>query len=39
MIKYAEVENGDAVICVTHEQCDFTALVLANPLDIDIWHF
>ena len=39
MIKYAEVEDGDAAIRVVHKQFHFTKLVLANPLEIAIYNF
>ena len=39
MIKYAKVDNCDAIICVVYKQFDFTARVLADPLEIAIWHF
>ena len=39
MIKYDEDNDGDASICVVYKQFHFTALVLAHPLEIAIWHF
>ena len=39
MIKYAEVENCDAAICVIYEQFHFTALVLAYLFEIALWYF
>ena len=39
MIKNAEVEDGDAVICVVHKQFHFMALDLAHRLAIAIWNF
>ena len=38
MIKYAEVEDGDAAVRVVYKQFHFTALVLAYALEIAIWH-
>ena len=39
MIKYAEVEDGDAAILVVYKLFYFTTLVLACPLEIAILHF
>ena len=39
MIKSAEVEDGDPAIRVIHKQFYFTALIMAHPLEIAIWHF
>ena len=36
MIKYADVEDGDAAVRVARKQLHFTALVLANLLEIAI---